>query len=489
MAISVRMESAFGYAGTHSSIYDAIYFLNHLESVDTNTIDVEGAVCAICQGSLSDPKADQTWHQFVRLPSCGHLFGRSCLFSWLTPFDQEQVKNDDEGDDDDDDDEDEYKYDDDEGDDDDDDDDGQLSEVGTAENETVLGTGPVSESRGSGWTTVNVQPTTFTDDGSDKGYGNFDDIEEGTGDDGNEDNEDESSSDPADEVMGEASAETDNEQSDTQDGREEDSEDESSSDSADEVMREASVETDIDRSGTQVAPRKSRSSCRSSKSEWLPDNAAHIDKTVSWTHFLLQFPISSHPDGGQEHIDPLSYSLAYRSGDTDTGLETLRPGNNICPCCRDEVFAQPARVDFLMYLATRIRVWDTAYAFLGIQHNFKEKCVRDQCLKFIETYLFHHISLGEGVNGGNGTKVIQALKDARWSLVQTIMNTSDRSICKSEDDRDKLHAFGKAMRYRSKDLKVWYSNDTFKVWYGPEDPPVRYAIQVEHLQKWSGNLD
>ncbi|KAI4281352.1 MAG: hypothetical protein L6R38_003747 [Xanthoria sp. 2 TBL-2021] len=482
------MESAFGYGGTHSSIYDAIYFLNHLESVDTNTIDVEGAVCAICQGSLSDPKADQTWHQFVRLPSCGHLFGRSCLFSWLTPFDQEQVKNDDDDNNDNNDDDDDD--DDNDNDDEDEDEDDQMSEVENAENETVLVTEPSSESRGSRWMTVNVQPTTSTDDGYDKDYGNSDDIEEGTGDDSDEDNEDKSSSDPtADEAMEEASAETDNEQSDDQDDREEDSEDESSSDSADEVIGEASAETDIDQSGTQVAPRSFRSSFQSRRSKWLPDKAAHIDKTVSWTHFLLQFPISELPGRGQERIDPQSYSLAYRSGDTDTGLETLRPGNNICPCCRDEVFTRPARVDSLMYLATRIRVWDTAYAFLGIKSNFKEKCVRDQCLKFIETYLFHRISLGEGVNGGNGTKVIQALKDARWSLVQTNMNTSDRSICKSEEVRGKLHAFGKAMRYRSKDLKVWYSNDTFKVWYGPEDPPVRYAIQVGHLQKWSGNLD
>ncbi|KAI4227252.1 MAG: hypothetical protein LQ349_006745, partial [Xanthoria aureola] len=189
MATGVRMESTLGYAGTHSSIYDAIYFLNHLESVDTNTVNVEGIVCAICQGCQSDPIADETWHQLVRLPSCGHVFGKSCLFSWLTPFDQEQVKNDDNNNDDDDDDDDDEA----------DDEDDQTNEVGTAENETFLFTEPSSELGASGWTAVNVLPTNSTNDASGEGHGNSHDIEEGTGDATDEDNEEELSSDSADE--------------------------------------------------------------------------------------------------------------------------------------------------------------------------------------------------------------------------------------------------------------------------------------------------
>ncbi len=72
-----------------------------------------------------------------------------------------------------------------------------------------------------------------------------------------------------------------------------------------------------------------------------------------------------------------------------------------------------------MYLATCIRVWDTAYALLGIPRNVKEDFLREQCLKFIETCLVQRISQGEGINGGNGRQVFQALKDARWSLTKT----------------------------------------------------------------------
>ena len=496
MAAGVRMESALGYAGTHSSIYDAIYFLNHLEAVDTDTVNVEGNVCAICQGCQSDPIADQTWHQLVRLPSCGHVFGKSCLFSWLTPFDQEQVKNDDNNNDDDDDDdeadnEDEH------------DEDDQMSEVWTTENETFLFTEPSSGLGASGWTAVNVVPTNSTNDASGEGLGNSRDIEEGTGDATDEDNEEELSSDSADEVMGEASADEDYEESDVQDDREKDSDYEPSSDSMDEVMEEASAEADNVESDTpddreedneesdnpddREEDSEDERGYQSKRSEWLPDKATHIDEDVSWTGFLLKFPRSEHPDGGHEHREARSYSLAYRSGDSGTGLETLKPGNNTCPCCRAEVFARPARVDSLVHLATRIRVWDTAYAFLGIERTLEEKFVRRQCHEFINTDHIHRDSQGEGTTAGYNA--VQALKDARWSLVQIKKNASDGSICKPEEDRDKLHAFGKAMRYRRKDLKVWYFNDTFKVWYGPEDLPVRYTIQVEHTEEWSGNLD
>ncbi|KAI4225370.1 MAG: hypothetical protein L6R36_003950 [Xanthoria steineri] len=471
MATGVRMESALGYAGTHSSIYDAIYFLNHLESVDTKTVNVEDIVCAICQGCQSDPIADQTWHQLV--------------------------KNDDDNNDDDDDDDDDEADSEDEHDEDD-----QMSEVGTAENETFLFTEPSSKLRASGWTAVNVLPTNSTNDASGEGRGNSHDIEEGTGDDADEDNEEELSSDSADEVMGEASGDEDYDESNVQDDREEDSEYEPSSNSMDEVMEEASAEADNEESDTpddreedneeadapddREEDSEDERGYQSKKSEWLPDKAAHIDEDVSWICFLLKFPRSERPSGGHEHKEARSYSLAYCSGDSDTGLENLKPGNNTCPCCRAEVFAPPARVDSLFHLATRIRVWDTAYAFLGIECTLEEKFVRCQCREFINTDSIHRDSQGEGISAKN---VVRALKDARWSLVQIKKNASDGSICKpEEEDRNKLHAFGKAMRYRRKDLKVWYSNDTFKVWYGPEDLPVRYTIQVEHLEKSSGHL-
>ncbi|KAL9578600.1 MAG: hypothetical protein Q9212_005614 [Teloschistes hypoglaucus] len=77
-----------GYAGIHSTIFAAIQFLNHLESADVSTMVAEDRVCAICNEVLSE-SPDQPGHWAVRLPGCGHVFGKSCLALWLTPFDKE----------------------------------------------------------------------------------------------------------------------------------------------------------------------------------------------------------------------------------------------------------------------------------------------------------------------------------------------------------------------------------------------------------------
>lgn len=78
-----------GYAGIHATIFEALRFLNHLEPADLNKMAAEDRICAICSDSLSDLVANQTWHRPVRLPECGHVFGKSCLIYWLTPFDRE----------------------------------------------------------------------------------------------------------------------------------------------------------------------------------------------------------------------------------------------------------------------------------------------------------------------------------------------------------------------------------------------------------------
>ncbi|KAL8647889.1 MAG: hypothetical protein Q9226_006240 [Calogaya cf. arnoldii] len=490
MATDMRMESAFGFGGTHSSIIDVIYFLNSLEVVDTETVNVKDAVCTICQGCDSDPEADRAWHQFVRLPSCGHLFGRSCLLAWLKPFGNEgpriEVEHDNYVEDDDDDD-------DDNGDNEDD----QMSEEETAEYQTVQeGSGDDSDENSD----ENSDRNSGADSGDER---NNDDVNEAMEEANAEiDNENDDTQDNEDVVMdpshsafwsfqhddrpemdsenadtqdnhvdnSEAEADSDNEameaeidseDDDTQDDREEEFEEEANSGDEDEIIGDVSTVSDNDRS------------------ELLPQEAAYIDLSTSCTPFLIQASNLS---------DPESYSLAYRRNHTDTGLETLKPGNNTCPCCRGEVFPQPAYADSLFFLATRLRVWETAYAFLGIQRYPKEDYVRDQCHEFLHTYLKQRVDLGEGLFNGNSEKVYQALKDARRSLLETKNSPSDHSICKSQEDRDKLHAFGMAMRYRLKDSKVWYSNQTFKVWYGREDPRSRYAIQVDHLEEWSGNM-
>ncbi|KAL8777077.1 MAG: hypothetical protein Q9213_008016 [Squamulea squamosa] len=229
------------------------------------------------------------------------------------------------------------------------------------------------------------------------------------------------------------------------------------------------------------------------RSTWLPDKTAFIDKSVSFTHILVDLQITNLPSMDQQSIVSQSHSLWDRLQNAETRLNNLAPGNNRCPYCRDEVFAQPVCGDFILFLSTRIRVWDTAYKLLGIERRREEEMVRDQCLQFVQTYLGDREALGLDLTG-EGWNMIDALKDACSTLLSARLNPSYRSVCKSAEDRYKLWAFGRAMRYRLKDLKVWYSNDPFVVWYGPEPSAqgtskatrakVRYAIQVSLLDDW-----
>ncbi|KAL8999865.1 MAG: hypothetical protein Q9169_001406 [Polycauliona sp. 2 TL-2023] len=482
MATSIRLDGNFGYAGVHSSIAEVIYFLNHLEIVSTDTAKKMGVVCVICQGCHSDLEADSTWHQFVRLPSCSHVFGRSCLFGWLTPFDRQQQK---------------VELDDDEEEEEEDDDD--VGEEDVADLESGQGNESSSGSS-SGWTAVNNQPTT-TDDSNDNGRDGSSEAEERGNHDRQESNEvyteehregdedqnceDESSDDSEDEVMADATH-SDHEGTDPQNDHDNDSGDENNGDGMDVVMGEAGDGTGNNQHSTQLASTSLRTGSTNEKSEWLAENkVVHIDNTMSEMYFRIQFPV---PCDRSTESRSYAFGNFFRAG-TDRGLGLLEPGHNTCPCCRNEQFARPAVVDSLVYLATRIRVWDTAYAFLGLERNAEEDFLRDQCLQFMGNYLIQRSHQGERVSVDSVTQLFLALKDASRSLVLTTMVPPRRSVCRSIFDRARLSAFGEAMRYRPKDLKVWYSGDAFKVWYGPEDPLVRSVIHVELLGAWSGNKD
>ncbi|KAL8885658.1 MAG: hypothetical protein Q9215_006514 [Flavoplaca cf. flavocitrina] len=401
MATLLRMKGANGYAGVPSSIADAIYFINDLEVVDTDTIDEKGTVCAICQGCLSDPEADRTWHQIVRL-----LRVVTCL-----------------GDDHD-----------------------QMSQGENAEAENIQDSQTLSMMRDLDVTTddiPDIRTTTFAVDDPDSCNDSSDKIEEGSSDDGEADGqqdseevrEDENGNNSGHEAMQEGSPDTDDDNIGFQYDSNADSGDESSSDSGDVIMGEANHGTCNDGFGTAAMLGRYQIEYQSRRSNWLPGKAVQINKTMSWMHFLVQSPTSDYTIGESQTITWNSYSLAYHSGDTNTGLESLQAGNNNCPCCRDEVYARPS-LDSLMSLATRIRVWDTAYAFLGIPRNDKEDFLREQCLKFIETCLVQRISQGEGINGGKGRQVFQALRGARWSLIKTKISPYQHSVCRSEEDRD-----------------------------------------------------
>ncbi|KAL8947114.1 MAG: hypothetical protein Q9222_006569 [Ikaeria aurantiellina] len=84
MAIGIQR----GYAGIQSNVYEAMRILNHLRPVDLRKVNASDRVCAICFDTESNPRANRSCHELVRLPGCGHYFGRSCIVSWLTPFDK-----------------------------------------------------------------------------------------------------------------------------------------------------------------------------------------------------------------------------------------------------------------------------------------------------------------------------------------------------------------------------------------------------------------
>ncbi|KAL8917688.1 MAG: hypothetical protein Q9208_007814 [Pyrenodesmia sp. 3 TL-2023] len=83
-------DQGYGYGGLHSTVYEAIHYLNNLQPADLKEIAEQDRICAICNGCHSDGEEEKTSHRLVQLPACKHFFGRSCLVKWLNPLDNER---------------------------------------------------------------------------------------------------------------------------------------------------------------------------------------------------------------------------------------------------------------------------------------------------------------------------------------------------------------------------------------------------------------
>lgn len=80
----------------------------------------------------------------------------------------------------------------------------------------------------------------------------------------------------------------------------------------------------------------------------------------------------------------LSPVMAWKTTSTPPEIETHA---NTCPMCRQVFFpAQTIPFADLPTIEARIKVWDAAYAYVGIALSRSERRARDDLLKFLEGY-------------------------------------------------------------------------------------------------------
>lgn len=75
------------YAKTQIEAWEIMDFLTKkLETINTEELDPDNLVCAICLQDFGDFKADgETPHGPVKTV-CGHVFGKGCIIGWLDPL-------------------------------------------------------------------------------------------------------------------------------------------------------------------------------------------------------------------------------------------------------------------------------------------------------------------------------------------------------------------------------------------------------------------
>lgn len=64
----------------------------------------------------------------------------------------------------------------------------------------------------------------------------------------------------------------------------------------------------------------------------------------------------------------------------------LKVGTNTCPICRREFFSKQRGFDVLPNIEARIKLWDKAYAHVGIALSDRERQTREDLLRYIDYY-------------------------------------------------------------------------------------------------------
>lgn len=68
-------------------------------------------------------------------------------------------------------------------------------------------------------------------------------------------------------------------------------------------------------------------------------------------------------------------------------------GANTCPTCRRVFFPEQTVIDFLPAIEARIKIWDTAYAHIGIALSETERQAREDLLRYLETYFARGVDI------------------------------------------------------------------------------------------------
>ena len=415
-------ENRRNYAGTHCTTFKALQALNHLKPVNLSNVAMEDRVCAICTESMSASQTDQTWHHIaVQLPGCGHCFGKSCLINWLTPLDQEGVISED-----------------------------QANELGE------------NDEDGEEFETANSAPAHASWVGSEEGSRTA------------------SGWTPINENTSISSARTSATRHDRIPERVASLEDPLAA--ADPCPNEANVDQEVGmglnyvsgvdqplgESSNEVNQQHNQITTERQQQKFSGVTGRERNAAIAgYVDFLFASHVDFMSKGLIEHLLLLRQHRPPAERSRRRGVlaglvfTALVPGSNTCPLCRADVFLRETSPDSLLFLRTRLRVWDIAYELAHIKRTPLEEHIRTECLDFIDTMDSIH-------RGTHEPEQSLTYAEQRWAFNHAIKSIIDLDNQPdtyfpgrwTDEQRKKLWVFGTYLNYTERDLSVLFGRDT-----------------------------
>ncbi|KAL8637888.1 MAG: hypothetical protein Q9228_004895 [Teloschistes exilis] len=411
-----------GYAGIHSTIFAAIQFLNHLEPADVSTIVAEDRICAICSEALSEPP-DQAGHWAVRLSGCGHVFGKSCLDIWLTPFDKESQEFPTE--------------------------DSEYEEEEEDDDEEEEGEGGEE------------QEDEYMDDVDERGVGRDPEVRD----------QGAAAAEDCPNLLMEAqstSPDLDNVRPDHNPIET------SGTSNVSSAVHEEAMPDVPEHQSMGVDNKDSEDDILYPSDEFV----AHLYTLASWhpatTDNEMDIPVCLQ---GEWLLRP---ALLYENGPYQAGFAPtpLGPGYNTCPLCRCETFPRPKHGDSVMALTVRLHVWNTAYRYLGIQHTVQDQLYINEVGLFMrrrfDTWASNQVDPYTVTYAG----MAEAFMNALHSLVGTGVDVEYGALVERWTSRDmhRLWIFGESWKFSRVDWAILFR-------LNPKDHLV--AADVTQLPGWN----
>ncbi|KAI4246235.1 MAG: hypothetical protein LQ352_006429 [Teloschistes flavicans] len=500
-----------GYAGIHSTIFAAVQFLNHLEPADLSTIAGGDRKCPICNEGLTD-SPNQSAHSAVKLPGCGHVFGKSCLTLWLTPFNKEQQdfsSTDSEDDDDEEEEEDLNEF-----------EEGEIGRDPWVDDQEAAAAGlhrsllmepqsaspdlddarpdsnPVHASR-----TSNVPSSVHEEAMHDLPEHQLMDL----------DNEEVEAMDIGTERHGTTDIRPEiqrvlDDLSNVLDSRlytltsrsqPPDSHNPNGpSPFAEEAIQhlpehqsidlnnEEAEAMDIGAERDDITARDAEFHQALARLDDLTDKiVSHLYTLASWSQPSdshgptmaiqgdIEFPISLQ---GELLLQPTSI---YEYGPFHAGFTPmpLGPGNNTCPLCRSETFPRPKHGDLIVALTVRMRVWNTAYRFLGIEPTAQDRLYINEIGRFIarrfETWAMDQTESYDVTD----QRLADMFRDALHSLVGMGQDVGYRAFVDgwTSSDMHRIWVFAEALKFKTEDWRFWFELDPNNYFAGADMSQLR----------------